>query len=63
MTAADHALLAELTWQLSRFPWAPALRIHGVWMSRESARAMERQLLRLRVAARRRERAREAVAA
>jgi hypothetical protein len=34
MSKADHTLLDELTWQLSRFPFAAAIRVHGVWMSR-----------------------------
>jgi len=53
MTHADHKLLEELTWELSRRPFAGALRVQGVWMSRDAARAMDRMLLRQRVQMRR----------
>lgn len=48
MTPADHALLAALSDALGANPFAGTVRVLGVSLSRETARSLERQLLRLR---------------
>lgn len=53
MTASDHNLLNALTAALSGSPFAPTVEVFGMRLSRDIARAMERQLLRARVAERR----------
>lgn len=53
MTASDHNFLNALTAALSDAPFAPTVEVFGLRLSRGVARAMERQLLRARVAERR----------
>jgi len=50
MSASDHALLAAITRALFADPFASTVEVFGLRLSRSAARAMERQLLRLRVA-------------
>lgn len=51
MSASDHNLLNALTAALNT-PFAPTVEVFGLRLSRATARAMERQLLRLRVSER-----------
>lgn len=52
MSASDHALLRAITRALSGAPFAATVDVFGLRLSRETARAIERQMLRLRVAER-----------
>ena len=53
MSASDHALLNAITAALFASPFAAEVDVLGSRMSRATARAIERQMLRLRVAERR----------
>lgn len=53
MSAEDHTLLRALTAALSANPFAGSVNVLGVTLSRSAARALERQMLRLRGAERR----------
>lgn len=53
MSAEDHTLLRALSAALSANPFAAKVNVLGVTLSRSAARALERQMLRLRVAERR----------
>lgn len=48
MTAADHALLARVTKALNVDPFAGSVNVDGLTLSRPAARAIERNLLRLK---------------
>ena len=50
MSAEDHKLLLAISAALSAAPFAAAVNVLGITLSRETARALERQMLRLRVA-------------
>lgn len=52
MSASDHALLSAISAALFGAPFAPTIEVFGLRLSRTAARAMERQLLRLRVSER-----------
>lgn len=52
MSPDDHKVLNAISAALSTDPFAATVNILGVKLSRETARAIERQLLRLRVAER-----------
>lgn len=52
MDINDHALLNELSDALGRNPFAATVTVAGVKLTRPTARALERQLLRLRVSER-----------
>jgi len=53
MTNSDHTLLEAITAALNAAPFAATVKVHGHAMSRPLARAMERMLLRSRMAERR----------
>lgn len=53
MSPDDHRLLREIIAALNFDPFARTIRVFGVPMSRATARAIERQMLRLRVTERR----------
>lgn len=53
MSAEDHTILRALSAALSTNPFAGSVNVLGVTLSRSAARALERQMLRLRVAERR----------
>ena len=55
MTVPDHNLLNEITHALNAAPFAAMVSIFGQPMSRPTVRAMERQMLRLRVSQRSKE--------
>lgn len=52
MTRVDHTLLEAIVAALNAEPFAQVVNVHGALLSCPAARAMERQLLRLRVAER-----------
>lgn len=53
MTAADHNLCREISRALGAEPFASTVEVFGQRLSRPTARAMERMLLRQRVSERR----------
>lgn len=53
MTTSDHNLLREISRALGADPFAGTVEIFGQRLSRSTARAMERMLLRQRVSERR----------
>ena len=52
MSADDHRLLREISAALNLDPFAASIRVFGIALSRQTARAIERQMLRLRFAER-----------
>jgi|GEM_PF-5050138 len=49
MSASDHNLLREIVRALNADPFAATISVFGQRLSRDTARAMERMLLRQRV--------------